>query len=99
MVGYLISIVRVVTAGIVVCRICQAVGSLTSGWNTRWRSGGGGGGGRRNTSAERSHSVPRHSGDTMKRSWFRHVSSVCPLLAGGLIAEHSREGVTVIITT
>ena len=89
--SYLISIVRVVTAGIVVCiGICKAVGSIASRWHTRGRSGGGGGGGRRNISAERRHSVQSDSGDTMPPSWFRHVSSLGPLLDGGLVPEHSR---------
>ena len=83
--GYLISIVRVVTAGIIVCRICQAVGGIASGYLTR---------------TERCYSVPVDSGDHMTISWFHHVSSQDPLLTCGLVTEHVREEVvTVVLAT
>ena len=70
MLGYLINIVRVVTAGIIVCRICQAVRGIASGYLTR---------------TERCYSVPVDSGDHMTISWFHHVSSQVPLLTCGLV--------------
>ena len=87
---YLLSIVVIVTAGMV-CRICEAVPRLASGWHTCRRRNIG--------NTERRHRVPSDGGDTMTVSWYRHVSGLRPLLAGGLVPEHLREVATLAVPT